>query len=581
VGPDVGDREEAEGTAIADPVPLSFEGFTLDPTARTLVDAVGEEISLRRSEFELLLAFVNRPGRALTRDYLLEIVAGRQSEAFDRSIDVLVGRLRRKLEREPRQPRLILTVPGIGYRFAGKPHPVSLPAQPPQTLPQLPGASSEGAAADSHAICPGELDGAFEAVRNAATGKGANLQPVAARRLSIVVLPFINLTGDREQQYFADALIDDLTTDLSRIEDLLVISRNTAFTYRDKPADTRQIGRELGVRYVLEGGVRRLGSHIRINTQLIDAGTDTHLWAERFDRDVGDSFALQDEVTSRIAIALKAELVTAEAARPTAHPDALDYIFRARALLLQPRTHDNFAAAITLFERALALDPSSVEAQSRLANALAYRVINDMTTSRVADIARAETLVSEALVASPRSALAHFAKGHLLRAQRRPEEAIPEFETVIALDRNWLWAYANVSWCKLLIGSIDEVIPLVEKLLRLSPRDPEVSVWYYWIGRVHLLKSRTDEAIPWFEKARRANPAFAFIHAYLASAFALNGEAERATAELAEARRLSADARYSDIGHLKANQYFGVPSVRDLFEATYFAGLRKAGMPEE
>jgi adenylate cyclase len=125
------------------------------------------------------------------------------------------------------------------------------------------------------------------------------------------------------------------------------------------------------------------------------------------------------------------------------------------------------------------------------------------------------------------------------------------------------------------------VIPLVEKLLRLSPRDPEVSVWYYWIGRVHLLKSRTDEAIPWFEKARRANPAFAFIHAYLASAYALNGEAERATAELAEARRLSADARYSDIGHLKANQYFGVPSVRDLFEATYFAGLRKAGMPEE
>jgi len=247
--------------------------------------------------------------------------------------------------------------------------------------------------------------------------------------------------------------------------------------------------------------------------------------------------------------------------------------------LLQPRTRDNFAAAISLFERALALDPSSVEAQSRLANALVNRVINDMTASQAVDMARAEKLVSEALAVSPRSALAHFAKGQLLRAQRRLEEAISEYETVIALDRNWVWA-CDVSWCKLLIGSIDEVIPLVEKLLRLSPHDPEVSVWNYWIGCVHLLKSRTEEAILWFEKARRTNPALAFVHAYLASAYALNGEAERAAAEFAEARRLSADGRYSSIKRLKATQYFGVPKVRDLFEATYFAGLRKAGMPE-
>src|SRR6202043_3246937 len=131
---------------------------------------------------------------------------------------------------------------------------------------------------------------------------------------------------------------------------------------------------------------------------------------------------------------------------------------------------DNLAAAISLFEHALALDPCSVEAQSRLANALVNRVINDMTASRALDMARAEKLISEALAVSPRSALARFAKGQLLRAQRRPEEAIPEYETVIALDRNWVWAYANVSWRKLLIGSIDEVIPLVEKVLRLNPR---------------------------------------------------------------------------------------------------------------
>src|SRR5271169_1844276 len=157
--------------------------------------------------------------------------------------------------------------------------------------------------------------------------------PVAAPRLSIVVLPFTNLSDDREQQYFADGITEDLTTDLSRLANIFVISRNTAFTYRNKPIDTKQIGRELGVRYVLEGSVRRSGNQVRVNTQLIDAATDAHLWTERFDRDTGDLFALQNEITSRLANALGVELIAAEAARPTEHPDALDYIRRGRATL--------------------------------------------------------------------------------------------------------------------------------------------------------------------------------------------------------------------------------------------------------
>jgi TolB-like protein/class 3 adenylate cyclase len=155
--------------------------------------------------------------------------------------------------------------------------------------------------------------------------------PPAAPRLSIVVLPFTNLGNDPEQQYFADAITDDLTTDLSRIADMFVISRNTAFTYQGKRIDTKQIGRELGVRYVLEGSVRRLGDQIRVNAQLIDAETDAHLWAERFDGDMADLFAVQSEVTSRIANALNLELINVEAARPIEHPGVLDYILRARA----------------------------------------------------------------------------------------------------------------------------------------------------------------------------------------------------------------------------------------------------------
>jgi TolB-like protein len=161
-------------------------------------------------------------------------------------------------------------------------------------------------------------------------------QPAVAPRLSIVVLPFTNLSDDREQQYFADGITEDLTTDLSRIAEMLVISGNTAFTYRNKPTDTKQIGRELCVRYVLEGSVRRSGNRVRVNAQLIDAETDTHLWAERFDSETGALFALQDEITSRIAAALDLELIGAEAARPTDRPDALDYILRGRAVTAKP-----------------------------------------------------------------------------------------------------------------------------------------------------------------------------------------------------------------------------------------------------
>jgi TolB-like protein/tetratricopeptide (TPR) repeat protein len=399
--------------------------------------------------------------------------------------------------------------------------------------------------------------------------------------LSIVVLSFTNVSNDPDQEYFADGLTDDLTTDLSRIANSFVISRNTAFTYRNKSIDTKQIGRELGVRYVLEGSVRRLGNQVRVNTQLIDAETDAHLWAERFNGDTSDLFGLQDEITSRIANSLGVELIAVEAARPTEHPDALDYILRGRAASYKPKSRENFDETISLFERALALDPRSSEAQSYLAIQLTACVLEDMTDTAAADFARAEGLAGQALAASPRSGLAHFAKGQVLRTQYRYAEAIPEYEMALALNRYLMGAYAPLAWCKLYTGSIDETITLAEQAIRLSPRDPLISSWYTQTGVVHLLQSRTSEAIVWFEKARSANPVRPIVHAHLASAYALKGETEQAAAELAEARRLSSDDRYASIGRLKALGFLGVAKIRALHEATYFAGLRKAGMPEE
>ena len=405
-------------------------------------------------------------------------------------------------------------------------------------------------------------------------------KPLTAPRLSIVVLPFANLSNDPDQQYFADGVTENVTTELSRIAGMLVISRNTAFTYRNKPVDTKQIGRELGVRYVLEGSVQRTASRVRVNAQLIDAETDAHLWAERFDGDTSDLFSLQDEITRRIAIALNVELYRAEAARPTQNPDAMDYIFRGRAVIRGGSpSRERYAEALALYEHALALDPQSVDAKSGLATWLAGRVIDNMTDTAAADLARAEKLAGQALAASPRNPFAHYAKAQVLRAQGQYDDAIPEYETVLALNRNSVTAYVHIGQCKLLTGSIGEVIPLVEQAIRLSPRDPEIGLFYYRFGQVHLLQSRTEEA--WLHRARNQAPAYSTFHSYLAAAYVLNGEMERAAAELAEARRLSADDRYSTIARLRAAQYWGVPKIRALFEATYFAGLRKAGVPEE
>jgi adenylate cyclase len=405
----------------------------------------------------------------------------------------------------------------------------------------------------------------------------------APPRLSVVILPFTNLSNDPEQEYFADGITEDLTTDLSRITGSFVIARSTAFTYKGKPVDTRQIGRELGVRYVIEGSVRRSDREVRVNVQLIDAETGAHLWAERLDRDLGDLFSIQNEITGRIARALQFELAIADTRRLTEHPDALDYILRGRALAWwKPISRENNAEGVSLFKRALALDPRAIEAQIGLASMLVSRVFDFWSDAPDVDLQHADQLIARALAVSPNSAWAHYAKGQVLRAQSQYEDAAIEYETAITLDRNLANAYAWLGRCKLAIGSVDEVIPLVEYAIRLSPHDRNLAAWCWQIGAVHLLKARADEAVRWLEKARSAYAGYHYIHASLAAGYALRGETKRASVALGEARRLS--NRYSSIAGLKAapgRQLLEAPRLRALAEATYFAGLRKAGLPEE
>ncbi len=589
-----------------------FDGFRLDRRGGGLFrrDERGDFVSMAMGSraLDVLGVLVERPGDLVSRDAIIAAVWP-ATVVEDANLNMQIAALRRVLDDGRAEGSCIQTIPGRGYRFIapvtrGDPTPSSESIrasgngsggpivenerlQGPGVMGQINAPPPAPALRARHWPRAGVVAALVGALGLGVAVAGWNWhlswfdEARPAPRLSIVVLPFANLSDDREQQYFADGITEDLTTDLSRLSHMLVISRNTAFAYRTKPVDTKQIGHELGIRYVLEGSVQRSGNEVRVSAQLIDAATDTHLWAERFDRGIGDLFALQNEITGRIGNTLNLELMAAEAARPTAHPDALDYIFRGRAVLFgKSLSRENSAEAISLFAHALALDPQSAEAQTYLAGALVNRVITSMTNSAAADLARAEGLIDQALPASPRFSYAHYVKATVLRAQNRCEEALPEFETALALRRNMVGALQGLGWCKLFTGSIDEVIPLEDQAIRLSPRDPNIGYRYLLIGTVHLLQSRTDEAIVWFEKGRGSMPAVPVLHSRLAAAYALKGESERAAAELAEARRLNGDL-YASIAHLKAGGSRVVPKIHALYEATYFAGLRKAGMPEE
>ncbi len=295
------------------------------------------------------------------------------------------------------------------------------------------------------------------------------------------------------------------------------------------------------------------------------------------DRALEDLFALQDEVTSRIARALSVELAVAEAARPVEHLDALDCILRGRAVAAKPRSSPGVDEAIGWYERALTSDPASAEAQARLAVALVDRIQDFVPESSNTDIERAEKLARQALMSSPRSTRAHYSMAEVLRTQRRYTEAISEYEAVLALDRNFADALADLGRCRTYTGPVDDAILAQQHAIRLSPRDPRLFNWYFRLGEAHLIQSRLDEAIDWLEKARSGSPAVWYMHAWLAAAYAHRGNQKEARAELAAARSLQGSRFDQGIAHIA--ERFVVPETRERFETTIRAGLRLADMP--
>jgi TolB-like protein/class 3 adenylate cyclase/Flp pilus assembly protein TadD len=418
-------------------------------------------------------------------------------------------------------------------------------------------------------------DGSSKAARIA---ERASSGAPAAPRLSIVVLPFANLSDDLEQEYFVDGVTGSLTTDLSRIVGSFVIARNTAFAFKGKALDVKQIGRELNVRYVLEGSVQRGGDRIRVNVQLVDSGTGAHLWAERFDKRIVDLFDMQDEIVSRLANTLGAQLMAAEARRAerSLNPDAMDLYFQGIASANMGATAQYMAQARGFFESALVLDPQSVEA-------LVGRASVDVTVGglyiaddRSARLRLAEATLIKALSIAPQHALAHVYLGAAQTYTNRAAHSIAEYEQALALDRNLAIAHGWIGLAKYFMGRGAETEAHIHQALRLSPRDTFAYRWMTFVGLGKAQVGADDEAVAWLCRGIEANRNQPMLHFNLAAALARLGALDEARAAVQAGLALNPGFT---INRFRS----GTPSDNPTFLAgreRIYKGMRMAGVPE-
>ena len=390
-----------------------------------------------------------------------------------------------------------------------------------------------------------------------------------AKRLSIVVLPFANLSNDPAQDYFADGVTESLTTDLSRLRGSFVIARNTAFTFKGKNVDAREIGKELGVRYVLEGSVQRDAGRMRVNVQLIDAETGNHLWADRFDKPAADLFEMQDEIVARLANQLGAELISVEAGRAerAPNPDSMDLYFQGLASLNRGVNPANMAQARGFFERAVALDPNNLDALlgvGRVDYTIGGAFLSD---DRDARLAAAKTTITKVLSQRPNDALAHEIMGGILNQTNRSDQGIAELERALALDPNLATAHGDIGLAKILVGHPEETGAHENEALRLSPRDSFAWLWLHFAGAAKMTLGANEEAVALFRRSIEINRTVPLTHFFLAAALANLDKLEEAQSEVKAG--LGLDPGFS-IRRFETGGGSGPP----------LEGMRKAGVPE-
>jgi TolB-like protein/Tfp pilus assembly protein PilF len=532
-----------------------FESYTLDLSRGCLYGA-DREIELRPKSFDVLSYLVENAGRLVSKDEILKAV-WRTVTVSDESVTRCISDVRLALGDS--EQHIIKTVQRRGYRFAA-------------------------AVAPATARGPGAPAAFGRASARPPTQAVGGTDAPAAPRLSLVVLPFANLSMDAAQDYLADVITEGLTTYLFRIPGSFVIARTMAARYRGEARDVRQIAKELGVRYVLEGSVQHAGTRVRVTAQLIDAETAAHLWADQFDADQANVLRMQDTIVTRLARALQIELAAAEAAhisrtRP-ASANAEDLALKAEAIFLRYGAHrDEAETAYTLCERALRKDPGNVRALSILAEKFSSRLNALQSTDRKTDTQRAERLVSRALAIDPNSYHAHHAKAQVLVAQKRAEEALVEAERSLRLNPSFIPTYRDLCHASLLLAQPERVIEYAEQAMRLSPPDPYLYVFYAHKGYGLFMLRSDQDAIACLRRAVANNPGHPLPSAWLAATLALTG----GQAEAREALN-----RYLSLRGAKTRTITQFRSLMNSDNPAYLAfrerfhdGLRSAGMAED
>ena len=528
-----------------------FEDYTLD-VARGSLQTKDREVELRPKSFEVLCYLVENAGRLVTKEELLNTVWP-NVVVTEESLSRCVSDVRKAIN-DSRQ-KIIKTVPGRGYRFA------ALVSQEADTgkISTIAAALAADTSAGSDAVGRPEM-------------------PIAGWP-SVAVLPFANFSGDPQQEYFCDGITEDVITELSRFSELSVIARNSTFRYKGKTIDTRQIGRELGVRYVLEGSIRRDGNRVRINAQLVDAATGAHRWAERYDRELTDVFAVQDEVACTIAAILAAHVNKAETERvllkPPASWEAYEYYLRSTQTFLlyemSRRTKASLYEARRLLEQSLAIDPNYARAYAMLSWTLVYAYVEPVDDDYInpATIDRAHALAETAVHLDVRLPQAHAQLGWVLLWKRKHDAAIAEFEHAVTLNPNFV--DNRIGHVLTYAGQPAKAVELLRSNTRLDPF--QSPVWLAFMGHAYYVLECYDDAIRSLRECAARMPNSQFPHVGLAASYAQLKQLTEAKVEAKEVLRI--------------NPGFTIEKFKGL--AVYKAstdlerrldGLRKAGLPE-
>ena len=521
-------------------VPFVFEDYRLDAERRELSRG-SDAIATGPQVFDLLLYLVRNRERVVSKDDMLDGVwQGRI--VSESTLTSHINAVRKAVGDSGAEQRLIRTVARKGLRFVGAvtelPSPettelrVAERPEPVLTLPDKP---------------------------------------------SIAVLPFHNLSGDPEQEYFADGVVEDITAALSRMRWLFVIARNSSFTYKGRAVDVTEVGRDLGVRYVLEGSIRKAANRIRITGQLIDAQTRAHLWADRFEGALDDIFELQDQLAASVVGAIAPELERAEIERakrkPTESLDAYDYYLRGMANL-NLGTRSAIEEALPLFHQAIAIDPAYASAYGMAAWCLFWRKLNGWMTDRAPELAEGMRLARRAVELGQEDAVALTRGGHALaHLDGDLEGGIALLERAKLLNPNLVSAWFLGGYLRVHSGDIEDGIAHLTHAMRLSPLDPETYRIHAGIGLAHLYGRRFETAMSWAEKSVRALPGFLFALCILAASQAQAGQKEKARITMAEIRRLHPSFRIAGL-----LEWLPINRAED--RSTFAEGLRQAGLPE-